>query len=496
MFLKFRYLILSAIVFALMCLSVSKQYWVGDFWMHSAVIHELAFNPLHPKHPQLSLEAPHPFYSPYALAWSLVSRVTHWNPLKTLSLAAVCNIALLLIGLYLFSSAIYPKDGSGVAYYSLLFILLLWGATVWNWSGFTHLRGLGYVLPYPSTFCLAITFIALALNKRRIDKNQDFWLVPILLLSVTTLLSHPFTFIFLASGLLAMMFVTKRPLIPELLRVGGVFLGTLLLAVLWPYYPFLKFILGESGAYNISNSGMYRDVVMNVWPALIGLPLLAMDLRANWRQPLPLMFGFLLFVYIAGGIVKSYSYGRALSFMVILLDITIALHLVKLENKLKSRGAGVLNRPWILCTGVTLILIAFSYNNFIAPALERSIFSARKSYEYYYFLSEYTDHYDPIMAKPSIGAMLPTFGGKVVGFGEDAPFVPDAKIRLEDVKRFFDVNTTQEDRVQVLQKYGVKYILLEKTKAANWTVFREKMRELGDIVYQNRRFILYSVSIQ
>ena len=292
-----------------------------------------------------------------------------------------------------------------------------------------------------------------------------------------------------------MIFVTKRPLIPELLRVGGVFLGTLLLAVLWPYYPFLKFILGESGAYNISNSGMYRDVLINVWPALIGLPLLAMDLRANWRQPLPLMFGFLLFVYIAGGIVKSYSYGRALSFMIILLDITIALHLVKLENRLKSRGAGVLNQPWLLCTGVTLILIAVSYNDFIAPALERSIFSARKSYEYFYFLSEYTDHYDPILAKPSIGAMLPTFGGKVVGFGEDAPFVPDAKSRLEDVKRFFDVNTTQEDRDRVIEKYGVKYILLEKTKAANWTVFREKMRELGDIVYQNRRFILYSVSI-
>jgi uncharacterized membrane protein len=74
--------------------------------------------------------------------------------------------------------------------------------------------------------------------------------------------------------------------------------------------------------------------------------------------------------------------------------------------------------------------------------------------------------------------------------------VPDAKTRLNDTNRFFDVEAPQAQRIEVLQKYGVKYILLEKTKAANWTFFREKMRELGDIVYQNRRFILYSVSIQ
>ena len=252
MFLKFRYLILSAIVFALMCLSVSRQYWVGDFWLHSAVINELAYSPLHPKHPQLSLDAPHPLYSPYAVTWSLFSRATHWNAIKTLSLAAVFNTFLFLTGLYLFASAIAPRDGSGVAFYSLLFILLLWGATVWNWSGFFHLRVLGYVLPYPSTFCLGLSFIALALNKRRIDKRQDLWLAPILIFAATILLSHPFTFIFLASGLLAMMFSTKQRFISELMKIAGVLLGALFLAILWPYYPFLNSSLASLGSTTVS----------------------------------------------------------------------------------------------------------------------------------------------------------------------------------------------------------------------------------------------------
>jgi hypothetical protein len=134
--LKFRYLILSLIVFALMCVSASKQYWAGDFWLHSAAVHELAYNPLHPKNPVLSLDAPNPDFSPYIMAWSLFSRVTQKSAIGTLSVAAAFNILLFLAGLYLFLSAIAPRERDGVAFYSLLFILLLWGSSAWNWSGF------------------------------------------------------------------------------------------------------------------------------------------------------------------------------------------------------------------------------------------------------------------------------------------------------------------------------------------------------------------------
>jgi hypothetical protein len=479
-----------------MCVSASKQYWAGDFWLHSAAVHELAYNPLHPKNPVLSLDAPNPDFSPYIMAWSLFSRVTQKSAIGTLSVAAAFNILLFLAGLYLFISAIAPRERDGVAFYSLLFILLLWGSSAWNWSGFFHLRVLGYVLPYPSTFCVALSFFALAFNKWRIDQQREFWLAPILLICVIVLLSHPFTFIFLASGLVAMMFSTKRRLISECIRIGGLFLATLLLAALWPYYPFLKFVFFESGVYDNTQAGMYNAVLIRIWPVLIGIPLLLLDFRSNWRQPIPLMFAILLTVYVLAGMIKSYSYGRVLPFMVILIDITIAIHLVKLENKLEARGAGSLNQPLLISAAVTLIMVSYGYTLFIKPALDRSILSPRKSYENYTFLSKYVEHYDPILAAPRFSGMLPTFGGKVVGAGYDTPFVTDAKTRLQDADRFFDVKTTQEDRIKIIQKYGVKYIMLEKTKASNWEIFREKMRGLGDIVYQNRRYVLYSVNLR
>jgi hypothetical protein len=74
---------------------------------------------------------------------------------------------------------------------------------------------------------------------------------------------------------------------------------------------------------------------------------------------------------------------------VIILDITIAMHLVELENKWKLRSSGVLHQPWVISTGVVLILFAVNYASFIKPALDRSIFSIPKSYEKYYFLLKY-----------------------------------------------------------------------------------------------------------
>ena len=101
---------LSVIVFTLICLSVSKQYWLGDFWEHSAVINELATNHLYPRHPLLSLDAPHPIYSPYALACTLFSRITHFSPIRTLSIGCIFNILLFLVGLYQFASDIHKLD--------------------------------------------------------------------------------------------------------------------------------------------------------------------------------------------------------------------------------------------------------------------------------------------------------------------------------------------------------------------------------------------------
>jgi alpha-1,6-mannosyltransferase len=469
---------------------------VGDFWEHSAVINELATNPLHPRNALLPLDAPHAFYSPYTLAWGLFSHLTHLNAIETLAIAGLCNLILFLTGLYLFVSAITLINREGVAYYSLLLILLLWGTSAWNYSGFFHLRVLGYVLPYPSTFSMGLSFFILAIHKRRIEDNRYIWWIPVLLLSVIVLLSHPFTFIFLVAGIIAISLGTRRSLLSELFQVGCLLIVTLLLGMLWPYYPLLKLMLDESTVYNASNMGMYENVLMRIWPALIGVPLLFMNFHEDWRQPLPWMFGILVTIYIIGWVFKAYSYGREISNILFILDIAIAIYLVKLESRIPLDGSNILYKPLIFSTVLTLLLILLTYQPFIRPALERSIIAKRESYEKYYFLSKTTDHYDPILADPDEDGTIkvPTFGGKLVGVSRPLAFVPDAQERLSAVDLFFSDSARLEDRLDVIRRFHVEYILLEKSKTSGWGKLKVSIKQLGKVVYQNRRFILFSVN--
>jgi hypothetical protein len=487
--LKYRYFLLSGLVFALMCLSVSKQYWVGDFWEHAAVIRELAAHPLHPGHPIIAVNAPHALYSPYALFWGIFSRLTGFNPIKTLSIAGIINCFLFLVGLYLFISALVPEERDGAAFYSLLFMLLLWGTYAWNFSGFFHLRQLGYILPYPSTFCMALVFIALAMNIQRVESNRDAWLLPILILSTIVLLSHQITFIFLAVGILATSLRSRRGLLSELLRVAGLFLVALLLASLWPYYPLMRLMFGASAVYDTSQMELYRSILIRVWPALVGIPLLVLDLRGDWRKPLPWMFVILLGIYILGDLSTSYSYGRVVSFMIYILDFTLAIYLVRLEHWVQVKVPRIPGLPLLLCASITLGLAALAFNPFIYPALERSILSERRSYEDYYFLSKYVKDNEVVLTDPT-GNLVPVFGGKLVGAATDLPFVPDAQARLDAVNRFFNPDTPPAEKLKVIQDYRVTFVLLQKSRAYDWRALRDFMKSYGQTVYENRRFIL------
>lgn len=492
--LKYRYLILSGFVFILMTVSISRQYWVGDFWEHSAAINEIAYNPLHPRHSLLAVDAPHALFSPYAVFWGLFSRFTHIGPIKTLSIAGEINLILFLAGLYFFISALWPKQRVGVAFYSLLLILLFWGAAVWNFSGFFHLRVFGYVLPYPSTFNLGLAFIILAINQKRIQGNKPILWAVILPLSLIVLLSHQFTFLFLAAGIVAMGICKREGIRGELLQIAGFFSLLILLACLWPYYPFLKLALGGASVYNDTQRTMYQYLHLRLWPALLGIPLLIIDLRANWRQPHIIMFGILTAVYLAAFASAAYSYGRVISFMVMIIDFTIARYLVQLEGK-PPKFIKVANWPVVLSVGVTTILVALSFSAFISPALGRSFTAEQKSYEPYYFLLSHTNHYDVILANPGSSKSIPvtSFSGKLVGLYNDLPFIPDLGARVADAARFFDVDTAQDEREEIIQKYGVNFVLLENVQTAEGKNLAAALKTLGKAVYRNNRFTLIAV---
>src|ERR1700752_846947 len=84
--------------------------WVDEFWEHAAVVRELAIRPFHPHHPLLLVDAPHAFFSPYALGLGVVTGATGAQPLTTPAIAGLVNLMIVITGLRALARQIFP-DG-------------------------------------------------------------------------------------------------------------------------------------------------------------------------------------------------------------------------------------------------------------------------------------------------------------------------------------------------------------------------------------------------
>lgn len=490
---KYRFSILCISVFVLLCLHTRNGQWIGDFWEHSAIVRELTTHILHPKHPQLLLDAPHAFYSPYSAMVAILARTMQWDPVKALSVMGLVNLSLFFLGLRLFVYSIVPRHRSSTAFYTLLFTLFCWGSNPWIYSGFFHIDVLRFALPYPSTFSVALTLIALGVNHFRIETKQQIWLGPILLLAIIVLISHPITFLFLATGFFSQSVAEKGFTPSMIISVGSLLSLALIISAFWPYFPILKLLMGQSDVYNASNQVMYYGVVSRIWPSLIGVPLIIASIRSNWRRPLVLMLIILSGTYVFGAFSGKYFYGRVISFIVFLLHATIAEHLVKLECKAKEIHASSWLRQMIIPASVIIFALLLSLTP-LRRTLANSLADLPPTYKPYLFLSRFTGQYDVVLSDISSSWVVPTFGGKVVAAIHPLAFVSDHDVRRSDLDSFFNRETVFAEREQIIQKYNATYLLLRKLKKLSWQHMRQSFIPYGRIVFENDSFILISLN--
>ncbi len=232
-----RFAALCVAVWLAMAFGRPATLFGGDFWQHAAAVRELAVHPADPGHPELHLDAPSPFFTPYTLGAAMVSRAVHADAVTVLTALGLVNLALLFVGLYVFIWSLPPQHRDTAPFYALLLTLFWWGADPWPYSGFFHIGVLGYVMPYPSTFAVALTLIALGMNQRRLETQHQWWLVPIFAIAATVLLSHPITLLLLAAGLGSQALASRRALVVEMVRIGGLLALVFAIATFWPYLP-------------------------------------------------------------------------------------------------------------------------------------------------------------------------------------------------------------------------------------------------------------------
>ncbi|MBF0571569.1 MAG: hypothetical protein HQL12_06815 [Candidatus Omnitrophica bacterium] len=484
-----QHLILSIVLLMFMVFHAFNGAWVGDFWMHSDVVHELATHPFSPKHPELLMDAPHSFYSPYSLGIALIAKIFNINSIMALSIGGIFNFLLFLIGLNMFVPLLLGNNKG--AFYTLFFTLFLWGPGVWNYSGFFHFGVIGYVLPYPSTFAMGLILLSLSMVILFLRDKSKMVFFGLLGFSVIILLSHPLSAILLYTGILALVTGYKDPLRPSS-RTDSVFILSViplsfLIALAWPYYPLLKLILGDGALLDLNNSCMFQGVLKIIFPALIGLPILVLRARSDWKDPLFLMFSGLVLVYVYGWLTGHFIYGRVISFMILILHMSIADWACKNENFkiLTVRGK---------CFLATILVFALLgvLNNCNMRCINYMP-GIKNNYSQYQFLTKYTKQYDVVLSDPETSLFIPSFGGKVIANSGPMPFIEHYERRQNDLKSFFNIGASLKFRENIIKRYGVNFILINQRMPVGAGLPLGSMAALGRKVYADQNFILIKV---
>ncbi len=134
---KYLYVVICFTLCILYLFHAIYNHWIGDFWEHAAVINELIYNYLRPKHPLFGIPTSHPFFSPYSLLLAGIAKILHLTALDILRIFGLLNLIIFLIALRL-PVVTFCNDSKQINKLTLLLLLFLflWPLGSYNWSGF------------------------------------------------------------------------------------------------------------------------------------------------------------------------------------------------------------------------------------------------------------------------------------------------------------------------------------------------------------------------
>jgi hypothetical protein len=462
---RYRYLLLGAVVTILASIQTANGQWSTDMWEHVAVVRELIAKPFHPAHPLLLVSQPHPDYSPYTVVLGILGHLLGTDAVTMLSLAAVANVVLLLIGLRLF--VIEATDNRRAPFWVLVFVLLLWGPSPYRFSGFLNVNSIGFVLPYPSAFATATALFTLTAALRAYRSLSWPLLFAVAGGFATVVLVHPITGAWLAVALLAVALSRGRDVRAWIWIAGA---GALALAVVlaWPYYSVLD-ILGNTHGYDTGNTAMYHNAVPRLIPAAVGLWVISRRLRADRRDLFALMLIGGVAIYLYGYVRDQYSYGRALAFVVLVLDIAAGDGVARVEARFTwAQATGWLRAGAVALCALLLLGVVNTRAGLIRmvptdllPASVRDSRQFDRVDDRYAFLERYVSSHDVVVGTTDQdNIMIPAIAGRTLELGRPSPAIRDADARSAAQAEFLNPATTTARRAEIRVKYKVRFVLL------------------------------------
>jgi hypothetical protein len=494
---RHRFSILVTFLFIRFLSFASNGFWSGDFWEHSAVVKELIERPLLPQHPLFLLDTPNAFMSPYALLVATFARLLSLSAIDALSIFSLVNFLLLAYGAKRFCSVISPKYAESTAFYFILLTLMLWGNNPWPYSGFFHIEIIETVLPYPSTFSIALSLIGLSLFLKPINTYKVLSNSILCLIIWTVLLSHPLTFIFLSSGLFFLSFSSDSFPFKKLFTLGCLILIACVTALFWPYFSLYDLLVGGSKVYHTSNLVMYLNVWERVWPNLFLIPFFLLVLRTRLTVIISLWFIALCLIYAYGTLSSNYSYGRIISYCILLAHVIAAYGLTRFEFGLQKTHINIIKTYHLLLISTLLALSLTWLPSTVTRLLtignqisKNKNFVNQISYKNLVFIKNFINPDQLVLADIETSWMVPTFGGRVIAALHPQAFVPDTFDRQRDINMFFSTETNKEQRIEMINKYRPQFLLLDLSKPTASQIERD-LSQFIEPINTNDRYRLF-----
>jgi alpha-1,6-mannosyltransferase len=470
------YVLLGLVLFALMLAQTLNRQWSSDYWVHQATIETFRHHLINPPNELTHSNDPSFSYTPYTFVLALFARITGLSSLAVLQLAALVNLAIFLVTFHLFVTELTRRRLA--SFFALLATLIMWGYSPWRWSGFLNLNSIGFGLPYPSMFATAVAFAVGWAFLRYIARGARWWVAGIGAGMVAIALTHPFTAVWTAVMLLALLIgrrvFTAARLVPLAIAAA---IGIVVIAI-WPYYSFFD-LMRQGGDFSGVHEALYRDIPLRLLAVLPGFYIVFRRRQRDHLDPLALMLIAGIVLYAYGGIANDHGFGRVLPLVLLPAHVGIAIVLSDWVERRARASAGTATAAtspnpvlvgWIAVSAV-IGLIG------VLPGLARTIprpllpdsIRSRAAYQpithrYAHLAGALPDGTIIVAENPNLGYVAAGFGLGTVAPppGRPVPFVPDVAARKRDARVFLDQRTTNTQRDAIAARYDVGGVMCQR----------------------------------
>jgi hypothetical protein len=203
------------------------------------------------------------------------------------------------------------------------------------------------------------------------------------------------------------------------------------------------------------------------------------------------MFCAAILVYIVGYITGQYGVGRIISFIAIMIQMSLGALLAHLEIEIR------VGKSWYAIPIIVIVLFAgmvalHPRNKDVLSRSLKGYQGLRYSYSDHEILGRYVGQYDVILSDLETSWMIPTFGGKLIATTFLTHWIDDHEVRKNDLQRFFSKGAKQPELISIINHYQVDYILINRNDIEDLQMHYA----IGDLVYENKDFILIKAQLE